>query len=95
MSLTLSRGDSSQRASPVGTFTASFDVGQGLGGLVPGALAAAFGLRASFGGAGIFALASLFALAGALSRSARGSVDRHGIVVRGAPLSAESPAGAQ
>jgi MFS family permease len=62
MALTLSRGAAAERSSLVGTFTASFDVGQGLGGLVLGGVAAGLGLRESFAAGGVFALLGLLAV---------------------------------
>jgi MFS family permease len=68
MALTLTRGQPEERASLVGTFTASFDVGQGLGGLILGGIAAGFGLRESFGAGACFALLGLAVLSTALRK---------------------------
>ena len=62
LTLALSRVDDRERAVAVSTFTMFFDVAQGLGGVVVGALAALGGYRSAFGGCAVLALAGLVAL---------------------------------
>lgn len=61
MAMAVNRAEEHERAGVVGTFTANFDLAQGLGGFVLGAVAAAAGYRAAFAGGAVCALAG-FAL---------------------------------
>ena len=62
--LALSRAPDSERASVVGTFSSFFDLSQGVGALVLGAVAELSGYRGAFFAAGLFAIAALFVLRG-------------------------------
>lgn len=62
LTLALSRVPERERAVGVATFTMFFDVAQGLGGVVVGALAALGGYRFAFGGCAVLALVGLAAL---------------------------------
>jgi predicted MFS family arabinose efflux permease len=73
LTLALSRVPDRERAVGVATFTMFFDVAQGLGGAVVGALAAIGGYRVAFGGCAVLALIGLAALWFGLLRPGAGS----------------------
>lgn len=76
LTLALDRVPERERAVGVATFTMFFDVAQGLGGVVVGALAAIGGYRFSFGGCAVLALVGLAALWFGLLRPSAAAVPR-------------------
>jgi MFS family permease len=62
MTLALTGVNESERASVVGTMSSFFDLSQGLGAFVLGAIAAFAGYRGAFAGGAVFAIAGLVLL---------------------------------
>ena len=84
--LALSGAPDTERASVVGTFSSFFDLSQGLGSLIVGAIAAGMGYR------GAFAAGAIFAVAGAVTLRLRpGGTARRVAIEDAGPLAAEHP----
>jgi MFS family permease len=84
--LALSGAPDTERASVVGTFSSFFDLSQGLGSLIVGAIAAGLGYR------GAFAAGAIFAVTGAVTlRLRRGAIEHSAVIEDAGPLAAEHP----
>ena len=84
--LALSGAPDTERASVVGTFSSFFDLSQGLGSLIVGAIAAGMGYR------GAFAAGAIFAVVGAVTLRLRPAGTARRVAIEDAgPLAAEHP----
>ncbi|MCZ7536478.1 MAG: hypothetical protein M5T61_11600 [Acidimicrobiia bacterium] len=72
--LALDGVDDSERASVVGTFSSFFDLSQGLGAMLCGAVAAMTGYRGAFATGAILSCAGFFYLRGAADLRERGGI---------------------
>ena len=70
MAMAVNRATDEDRASVVGTFTASFDLAQGAGGLILGSVAALAGYRAAFAGGALCAVGAFVLLQLVVGRDA-------------------------